>query len=123
MMEGKYLPQSFSEGFSILQTQMANCRELPSVGSNWEVSYVWKQGSQTTKYRGYPDYFVRKDSIGASFVLVAVRETQTDRKDAVMQEGTYTVGQFQKINTTTNPATWIALHKNKMVNVMVAKLD
>ena len=111
MMEGKYLPQPFSEGFSILQTQMANCRELPSVGSNWEVSYVLKQGSQTTKYRGYRDNFIQKDGIVANFV--AARETQTDRKDTVMQEVIYTARQFQKINATTNPVTCIALHKNK----------
>ena len=91
-----------------------------SVGSDWEVSYVLKQGSQTTKYRGYPDFIIRKDGIGASFILVAVGETQSDKKDAVMQGGIYAVG---KINATSNPVTCIALHKNKTANVMVAKLD
>ena len=40
-----------------------------------------------------------------------------------MQGGISTVGQFRKINATTNPVTCIALHKNKTANVMVAKLD
>ena len=94
-----------------------------SLGSEYAVSYVLLQGSQVTHYSGYPNHIVKRPSgVGAAIILTGVGETQSDNKDAVLQGGIYAVGEFRKPESKHEIAC-IALHKNKSMNVMVAKLD
>ena len=85
-----------------------------SIGSEWGMSYVLLQGSQSTLYRGYPNYIIQKQrSVGGS---------HRNNKDAVLQGGIYAVEELRKPECKYQIAC-IALHKNKSINVMVAELD
>ena len=94
-----------------------------SSGSEWSVSYMLRQGGHITQYRGYPDFIVREDGIGATVIVTGVGEMQSDRRDAILQCGIYTVGQFQHPEATRSSMACIALHKNKNVNVFMCRLS
>lgn len=45
-----------------------------SIGSEWGMSYVLLQGSQSTLYRGYPNYIIQKQrSVGAAIVITKMQ--------------------------------------------------
>lgn len=91
-----------------------------SMGSEWSVSFCLLQGENRSHYRGFPDFIVRRDgSGGATFVVIAVGEAQSNEKDAVLQGGIYAVGQLRKRESKEQVAC-VALHKNKSMNLMVA---
>ena len=93
-----------------------------SMGSEWSVSFCLLQGDNLTHYRGFPDFIVRRDGSGATFVIIGVGEAQSNEKDAVLQGGIYAVGQLLKRDCR-EQVSCIAVHNNKSVNIMVANVS
>lgn len=67
-----------------------------SAGTEWGVSFVLFSNGTPSSFRGYPDFVIMQEGVGARVVLVTVGETQSNAKDSVPQAGIYGVGEFKK---------------------------
>ena len=56
-----------------------------SMDTEWTVSFILLHGTDETSFKD-PDFIIRR-GVGASELLIAVGETQSDNWDAVMQVG------------------------------------
>ena len=110
-------------GMSLIRLIMSFAQKESSVqrvsmGSEWSVLFCLLQGDSLSHYRGFPDFIVRRDGSGATFVVIAVGESQSN-DDPTLQGGIYAVGQLRKRECKDQVAC-IALHKNKSINIMIA---
>ena len=60
-----------------------------SSGSEWTVSFVLLHNTDECSFKGYPDFLICKDSIGARVMVVSCGEMQSDGKDPILQVGIY----------------------------------
>ena len=85
--------------------------------------FILIQKSTVTKFKGYPDFLIRKSAVGSQYIIKAIGEMQSNERDTVLQGGIYSVGEFRKKQEVSNEIVCIALHENKTANVMLARLD
>ena len=89
-------------------------------GQDFGVSYVLLCENTKYSFRGYPDFVVHKDDIGAGRILVATGEIQSTRH-ADIQNSIYGVGCLLK-NITNRPILCLSIFKNKTAQLSVARL-
>ena len=99
--------------------------ELPTFramksGQDFGVSYTLLCEKKKYPFRGYPDFVIHKDDIGAGRILVATGEIQSTRRSDV-QNSIYAIGSL--LNTYGNrPLLCSTIYKDKNAQIAVAKL-
>ena len=89
-------------------------------GHDFGVSYTLLCEQKKYSFRGYPDFIVHKDDIGAGRILVATGEIQSTNNPAV-QNSIYGVGSLLS-SVTNRPILCLTIFKNKTAQLSVARL-
>ena len=90
-------------------------------GQDFGVSYVLLSEKKKYCFRGYPDFVVHEDDVGASRILVATGEIQSTKNPAI-QNSIYGIGCLLK-NVETRPIICLSIFKEKSAQLLVARLQ
>ena len=93
-------------------------------GTEFAVSYVLMDTHTSEKqaFKGWPDFCLTKDAVGAGIVLVIIGEVES-QGDFFSQLGIYTVGQFRSKTMKSKKLGGIGIHKDKMVNLAICTIN
>ena len=87
-------------------------------GTEWSVNYMLMDSStsEIQAFRGWPDFCITENTVGAGVMLVSIGEVQS-------QLGKYTIGQFRAQNIPQNKLGCIAVFKDKTVNLAIGSIN
>ena len=91
-------------------------------GHDYGVSYVLLFQRKKYAFRGYPDFIVHEEDVGAGRMLVATGEIQSTQNPDV-QNSIYAVGCLLKNLDPSRPILCLIIYKNKCAQLAVARLS
>ena len=93
-------------------------------GTEWSVNYMLMDSStsEIQAFRGWPDFCITENTVGAGVMLVSIGEVQS-HGDCLSQLGKYTIGQFRARNIPQNKLGCIAVFKDKTVNLAIGSIN